>query len=93
MSEALSKLAAAETKEIQPRVSRRVILEYLANSSWQIGNVSAALEYTTQLLTLEPNHPRADANIILYQNVIDNAVKADAGTDDVRIVETFYFNK
>ena len=45
-----------------PTVSRGDIIEYIAFSYYTQGNLAKALQYTNELIAVEPDHPRAEGN-------------------------------
>jgi prolyl 4-hydroxylase len=68
-------------------ISEADILEYLAFSTYQKGEVSSAIRLTEQLLSLEPNHPRASGNIAHYEKLLyDKRGEDGLETDKVLIV-------
>jgi len=69
-------------------ISEADILEYLAFSTYQSGQVSSAIRLTEQLLRLEPDHPRASGNIVHYEKLLYDK-RGDDGleTDKVSAIE------
>jgi len=63
-------------------ISQADILEYLAFSTYQKGEVSGAIRLTEQLLQLEPNHPRASGNIVHYEKLLVDKKGEDGGETD-----------
>lgn len=49
------------------------ILEYLAYSMYQQGNIEKALELTKELFQMNPLHPRAEGNVKYYENMLAEA--------------------
>ena len=71
-------------------ISEVDILEYLAFSTYQKGEVSSAIRLTEQLLRIEPNHPRAAGNIAHYEKLIfDKRGEDGLETDKVRNTEYY----
>lgn len=82
MREAMDRLSqesvgTAETHEI---------LEYLAFSTYQEGNVREALRLTNQLLGIIPGHERALGNKVYYESVIQKMQDEQKRGDDDRNV-------
>ncbi|GMS95984.1 hypothetical protein PENTCL1PPCAC_18159, partial [Pristionchus entomophagus] len=67
MQEAIVKLE----KEEPQTVEEAEILEYLAYSLYQQGNVRRALFLTQRLVKISPNHPRAKGNVKWYEDMLD----------------------
>ena len=86
MTEALAK--AEETRQnrtIQTKsseVKQVEILEYLAFSTYQKGEIRKAIALTQQLLVLEPEHPRAKGNIGHYERILDERKGEDGRQTD-----------
>ena len=78
MREALDRLSEETLKTIE----LHEILEYLAFSTYQEGNVREALRLTNQLLHLVPTHERAVGNKVYYENVINKSDKDKMMGDD-----------
>lgn len=68
MREALGRL---EREEVQTS-NKPLILDYLAYSTFALGNYEDAIKYTQDLLEIAPNHPRAYDNLLYYQNYLNN---------------------
>ncbi|CAJ0602749.1 unnamed protein product [Cylicocyclus nassatus] len=66
MQTALNKLENEELKTIP----EEEILEYLAFSLYQQGNVRRALALTKKLAEISPNHPRAKGNVKWYEDML-----------------------
>ncbi len=84
MREALRKIDEDGDKS----VDRGDVLEYFAFSWYSQGNVKKALQYTNELLAVQPNHPRAVGNKMYYEDYLKKATeseqkKGDAGDDSV----------
>lgn len=81
MQEALERYEQETVKT----VDKAEILEYLAFSNFQQGNVKLALKLTNELLQLNPNHPRAYGNAQYYQNMLipsgKSKLRGDSGDD------------
>ncbi|CAI2350753.1 unnamed protein product [Caenorhabditis sp. 36 PRJEB53466] len=56
--------------ENPPTVEEAEILEYLAYSLYQQGNVRRALSLTKRLAKIAPNHPRAKGNVKWYEDML-----------------------
>lgn len=56
--------------ESPPTVEESEILEYLAYSLYQQGNVRRALSLTKRLAKIAPNHPRAKGNVKWYEDML-----------------------
>ncbi|ETN72504.1 tetratricopeptide repeat protein [Necator americanus] len=67
MQTALNKLENEEEKTI----SEAEILEYLAYSLYQQGNLRRALALTKRLAAIAPNHPRAQGNVKWYEDMLE----------------------
>jgi len=95
MQEALDRVAHETIKTTEPSD----ILEYLAFSTYQQGNVRQALELTNDLLEILPNHERAIGNKVYYDDIIKketlNRKRGDAGNvaKDASITESTYSRK
>lgn len=68
MEEAMKQYHGEESKS----VTKSDILEYLAFSAYMSGNIRKALKLTTELLSLEPDHPRGHGNLQYYQQTLHN---------------------
>ncbi|KHJ77109.1 tetratricopeptide repeat protein [Oesophagostomum dentatum] len=66
MQTAMNKLENEEEKTIE----ETEILEYLAYSLYQQGNVRRALALTKRLAAIAPNHPRAKGNVKWYEDML-----------------------
>ncbi|RWS16015.1 prolyl 4-hydroxylase subunit alpha-1-like protein [Dinothrombium tinctorium] len=85
MQEALERLDDEQIKT----ANREEILEYLAFSTYQRGNIRHALALTNELLEIHPNHPRASGNKAYYERLLyksSSKKRGDEG-DDVPIDE------
>ncbi|CAJ0579739.1 unnamed protein product, partial [Mesorhabditis spiculigera] len=71
MQEALNRLE----NEHPPSIAEAEILEYLAYSLYQQGNVRRALSMTKRLFAIAPHHPRARGNIKWYEDKLDGKEK------------------
>lgn len=82
MQEALNQLGKEEEKSIE----ETTVLDYLSYALYVQGNVRHAKNITERWLTLEPNHQRAQSNLIHYQQIIDEEdtshKKGDEGTPE-----------
>ncbi|GMT24855.1 hypothetical protein PFISCL1PPCAC_16152, partial [Pristionchus fissidentatus] len=67
MQEAIIKLEQEEPASVE----EAEILEYLAYSLYQQGNVLRALSLTKRLVEISPNHPRAKGNVKWYEDMLD----------------------
>ncbi|GFY17859.1 prolyl 4-hydroxylase subunit alpha-1 [Trichonephila clavipes] len=78
MQEALDRLEREEVKTS----NKQSILDYLAYSSFVLGDIEDAVKYTQHLLNIAPNHARAQENLIYYQNLLNNGdhSKGDEGS-------------
>ncbi|RWS28712.1 prolyl 4-hydroxylase subunit alpha-1-like protein [Leptotrombidium deliense] len=87
MQEAIDRLDDEPIKT----ANRADILEYLAFSNYQQGNIRHALHLTAELLEIFPSHPRASGNKLYYESLIGKSTsskkRGDEG-DDVPIDET-----
>lgn len=90
MNEALLKSSEETTNgSTHGVISQADILEYLAFSTYQKGEVSGAIRLTEQLLQLEPNHPRASGNIFHYEKLlVDKKGEDGEETDRVSLLLT-----
>lgn len=61
------------------------MMEYLAFSTYQKGEISSALSLTEQLLQMDPEHPRAAGNIVHYKQMVQNR----RGEDGSETEQTF----
>lgn len=68
MKEALKRLDDEDIKSID----RADILEYIGFAHYTLGNLKKALQYTNELLAVQPNHPRAKGNKIYYEDTLKN---------------------
>ncbi|CAD6196789.1 unnamed protein product [Caenorhabditis auriculariae] len=66
MQVAMNKLENEEPKSME----ESEILEYLAYSLYQQGNVRRALNLTKRLAQIAPNHPRAKGNVKWYEDML-----------------------
>ncbi|GJQ82951.1 hypothetical protein Trydic_g5951 [Trypoxylus dichotomus] len=57
-------------REVNHTIDRSDILEYLAFSTFKLGNTLLALDLTNKLLELVPSHPRAIGNKVYYEDEI-----------------------
>jgi len=58
-------------QETEKTVSKADILEYLAFSAYMTGNIRRALKLTSEMLKLEPEHPRGAGNLEYYQQTLE----------------------
>jgi len=58
------------------------ILEYLAFSTYQKGEIQSAIKLTQDLLRVDPGHPRATGNLVHYEKMIDEKKGEDGGISD-----------
>ncbi len=63
-------------------ISQADIVEYLAFSTYQKGEISSALRLTEQLLQLDPQHPRAAGNIAHYKKMVNDRRGEDGKESD-----------
>ena len=92
MSEALHKTYEAQSNSTnvgpyRHTVSEADILEYLAFSTYQKGEISNAITLTQRLLDLEPNHPRAVGNVAHYNKLLSNRMGEDGQESDQVIIK------
>ncbi|CAG2121015.1 unnamed protein product, partial [Medioppia subpectinata] len=92
MQEALDRL---EREDSSAHTSKVTILEYLAFSTYQRGNVRQALKLTHQLLELSPQHERAFGNVEYYQKELTQvkASKKKGDEGDVPLDEAIVESK
>lgn len=79
MKEALNKRSHGDVS-----VETADILEYIAFSWYSQGNLKKALQYTNELLAINPEHPRAVGNKIYYEDQLgssSNNIKHRKGDD------------
>lgn len=57
-------------EEYAKTIDKADILEYLAFSNFQQGNLRLALKLTDELLRLRPDHPRAQGNKQYYESIL-----------------------
>lgn len=57
-------------KEAEKTVARADILEYLAFSAYMSGNIRRALKLTSEMLQIEPDHPRGWGNMKYYEQML-----------------------
>uniref|UniRef100_A0A183GJ87 P4Ha_N domain-containing protein n=1 Tax=Heligmosomoides polygyrus TaxID=6339 RepID=A0A183GJ87_HELPZ len=67
MQVALNRLENEDPKT----VGEDEVLEYLAFSLYQQGNIRRALALTKRLAAIAPNHPRAKGNVKWYEDMLD----------------------
>lgn len=67
------------------------ILEYLAFSTYQKGELQSAIRLTEDLLKIHPDHPRAGGNIVHYKRLIDEKKGEDGGLSD-KVLLSIYVN-
>ena len=60
-----------------PTVPRGDVIEYIAFSYYTQGNLAKALQYTNELIAVEPDHPRAEGNKLYYETHLNDNVKTD----------------
>lgn len=81
MQEAIDRVAGEDVKTADVAD----ILEYLAFSTYQQGNVRQALELTNSLLALQPDHVRGVGNKVYYEDAINkdslSKMRGDEGSD------------
>lgn len=63
MKEALKRLDEEDFKT----ASRADIIEYIAFSYYTLDNLKKALQYTNELIAIQPDHPRAPGNKFYYE--------------------------
>uniref|UniRef100_A0A0N4ZCK5 procollagen-proline 4-dioxygenase n=1 Tax=Parastrongyloides trichosuri TaxID=131310 RepID=A0A0N4ZCK5_PARTI len=73
MQEAMKRLE----NETPRTVDYTEILEYLAFALYKQGNVKRALALTKKLVSIDPNHPRAEGNLKWYEDMLTPADKID----------------
>merc|ERR1712029_964050 len=71
------------------------IIEYIAFSYYTQGNLAKALQYTNELIAVEPDHPRAEGNKFYYETHLNDNTKTDHkkgddGTDEAEAIEPEY---
>ncbi|KAK9754310.1 Prolyl 4-Hydroxylase alpha-subunit, N-terminal region [Popillia japonica] len=69
-------------REVNQSVERSEILEYLAFSTFQLGDIALALDLTNKLLELIPTHERAIVNKKYYENEIAKSNLVNRKGDD-----------
>ncbi|KAL1418419.1 hypothetical protein MTO96_025920 [Rhipicephalus appendiculatus] len=77
MQEALDRV----DEEVDKTADRTEILEYLAFSTFQQGNVHHALKLTNDLLAAVPDHPRAPGNKRYYEDTLAKREQYKRGDD------------
>ena len=55
-------------EEKEQTVKRSEIVEYIAFAYYTNGDLKKALQYTNELLSLQPDHPRAHGNKLYYES-------------------------
>ncbi|XP_018332040.1 prolyl 4-hydroxylase subunit alpha-1 [Agrilus planipennis] len=78
MTEADSRLG----REKNETIDKSEILEYLAFSTFKLGDVPLALDLTNKLLEIYPNHPRAVNNKNYYESALAKTQGAHKKGDD-----------
>ncbi len=68
LREALRRAEEEEEEGGDRTVERADVLEYMAFSAYIQGNMRRALRLTEDLLSLEPDHPRAAGNKVYYES-------------------------
>jgi len=71
-------------------IKRSDLLEYIAFSHYTNGNLKKALQYTNELISVDPGHPRAHGNKLYYETNLDDddlsdtdsRKKGDDGSDE-----------
>ena len=53
-------------------IKRSDLLEYIAFSHYTNGNLKKALQYTNELISVDPGHPRAHGNKLYYETNLDD---------------------
>ncbi|KAK9754306.1 2OG-Fe(II) oxygenase superfamily [Popillia japonica] len=76
-------------REVNQSVERSEILEYLAFSTFKLGDVGLALDLTNKLLELIPTHERAIGNKVYYEDEIakSNSVQRKGEDETVAILQ------
>ncbi|XP_037291677.1 prolyl 4-hydroxylase subunit alpha-1 isoform X1 [Rhipicephalus microplus] len=77
MQEALDRV----DEEVDKTADRTEILEYLAFSTFQQGNIHHALKLTNDLLAAVPDHPRAPGNKRYYEDTLAKREQYKRGDD------------
>lgn len=72
------------------------LLEYLAFSTFKEGDVKAALKMTNELLTMVPDHQRAQGNKYYYEKELakvneKSVLRGDDGSDDLPVDKSLEF--
>ena len=78
MKEALERLEEETIKTVE----MSDILEYLAFSTFQSGNLQEALDLTNRLLAIAPDHERAIGNKVYYENMLETEKRNSKRGDD-----------
>ncbi|XP_071038226.1 prolyl 4-hydroxylase subunit alpha-1-like isoform X1 [Parasteatoda tepidariorum] len=68
MEESLQRLKLEEDLQPLKSANEADIYEYMAFAHFSLNNFSAAVELTEKLLQVDPEHPRAMANLLLYKS-------------------------
>ena len=58
-------------------IKRSDLLEYIAFSHYTNGNLKKALQYTNELISVDPGHPRAHGNKLYYETNLDDDDSSD----------------
>ncbi|XP_054711189.1 prolyl 4-hydroxylase subunit alpha-1-like isoform X2 [Uloborus diversus] len=77
MQESLDRL---EDEEIKTS-TKPTILEYMAYSTYMLGNLRHALKLTKELISIDPTHPRALGNLRYYQDAVSKEEDFKRGDD------------
>ncbi|XP_034408193.1 prolyl 4-hydroxylase subunit alpha-1b isoform X1 [Cyclopterus lumpus] len=73
MAQALKQLDRGE----ESTMDRVTLLDYLSYSIYQQGDIERALEFTKQLLALDPEHQRANGNLKYFEFQLEKQKKAE----------------
>ncbi|KAL6102040.1 p4ha1 [Pungitius sinensis] len=76
MAQALKQLDQGEESPLD----RVILLDYLSYSIYQQGDIERALEFTKQLLALDPEHQRANGNLKYFEFQLEKLKKEAADT-------------
>uniref|UniRef100_A0A1A8HB51 Prolyl 4-hydroxylase, alpha polypeptide I n=1 Tax=Nothobranchius korthausae TaxID=1143690 RepID=A0A1A8HB51_9TELE len=79
MAQALKQLDQGETSSTVDAVA---ILDYLSYSVYQQGRLRRALDFTKQLLELDPTHQRANGNLKYFEYQLSKQTKVEGSEDE-----------
>uniref|UniRef100_A0A1A7XAW1 procollagen-proline 4-dioxygenase n=1 Tax=Iconisemion striatum TaxID=60296 RepID=A0A1A7XAW1_9TELE len=79
MAQALKQLDQGETSSTVDTVA---ILDYLSYSVYQQGELQRALDFTKQLLELDPTHQRANGNLKYFEYQLSKQKKVEGREDE-----------